>query len=241
MDENIFTGEDFNFTEGKIILINKPFEWTSFDLVHKIRKLIQRNLSIKKIKVGHAGTLDPLATGLMIICTGRATKKITQFQDLKKEYTATLQLGKTTPSFDLETGTDATFPVAHITRELTEQILQNFVGESLQLPPLFSAKNINGKRAYEYARAGKEAELKSSSIKIEEIELLEYNLPDVVIRVICSKGTYIRALVRDIGLALNSGAHMTKLERTAIGHYRTTDAFTIENLEEKIKNHATNR
>ena len=239
MDEHIFTGADFNFSEGKIILLNKPFEWTSFDLVHKVRKLIQRNLKIKKIKVGHAGTLDPLATGLMIICTGRATKKITQFQDLNKEYIATLQLGNTTPSFDLETEPDATFPVDHITKELTEQILKDFVGELLQVPPIFSAKNINGKRAYEYARAGEEATLKAVQINIEKIELLKYDLPELVIRVVCSKGTYIRALVRDIGQALNSGAHMTALERTAIGPYRIKNAFSVENLEGKIKNHAT--
>lgn len=241
MDEHIFTGGDFNFSEGKIILLNKPFGWTSFDLVHKIRKLIQRNFNIKKIKVGHAGTLDPLASGLMIICTGRATKKITQFQDLNKEYIATLQLGKTTPSFDLETEPDATFPVDHITRALTEQIMADFVGESMQVPPIFSAKNINGKRAYEYARAGEEATLKSVLINIEKIELLEYNNPELVIRVVCSKGTYIRALVRDIGEALKSGAHMTSLERTAIGPYHTKSAFSVENFEEKIKNHATNR
>lgn len=206
-----------NFKEGEVLYFNKPLGWTSFKVVGHARYHICRRMKVKKLKVGHAGTLDPLATGVMIVCTGKATKRIEEFQYHTKEYVATIQLGATTPSYDLEHEIDATYPTEHITRELVEQTLQAFVGEIQQIPPAFSACMVNGKRAYDLARKGEEVELKPKLLVIDEIDLLECNLPEIKIRVVCSKGTYIRALARDIGEALQSGAHLTGLIRTRVG------------------------
>ena len=220
-----------NFKEGEVLYFNKPLRWTSFALVNKVRYHISRKLGVKKIKVGHAGTLDPLATGVMIICTGKATKRIEKFQYHTKEYIATLQLGATTPSYDLEKEIDATYPTEHITRQLVEDTLKNFVGTIEQSPPAFSACKVDGKRAYDIARKGDEVELKPKTLVIDEIELLECNLPEIKIRVVCSKGTYIRALARDIGEALNSGAHLTGLIRTRVGDVRLEDCMQVDDFE----------
>ena len=211
------------FKEGEVLYFNKPLGWTSFKVVGHARYHICRRMKVKKLKVGHAGTLDPLATGVMIVCTGKATKRIEEFQYHTKEYVATIQLGATTPSYDLEHEIDATYPTEHITRELVEETLKTFIGEIQQVPPAFSACMVNGKRAYDLARKGEEVELKPKLLVIDEIELLECNLPEIKIRVVCSKGTYIRALARDIGEALNSGAHLTALERTRVGDVRLED------------------
>ena len=217
-----------NFQEGEILCFDKPYRWTSFDVVGRIRRLLCRHMGIKKLKVGHAGTLDPLATGVLIVCTGRATKQIESLQAGTKEYIATLRLGATTPSFDLEKPIDATYPTEHITREMVEKVLEQFKGEIQQIPPVFSACKIDGKRAYEMARKGKEVELKPKTLIIDEIELMDCSLPDITIRVVCSKGTYIRALARDIGQALDSGAHLTALRRTRIGDVRVEDCLDPE-------------
>ena len=221
-----------NFKEGEVLYFDKPLKWTSFAVVNKIRYHICRKLGVKKIKVGHAGTLDPLATGVMIICTGKATKRIEEFQYHTKEYIATLQLGATTPSFDLEKEIDATYPTEHITRELVEEVLQRFIGRIEKIPPVFSAFKGGGKRAYDLARKGEDVELKAKTLIIDEIELLECNLPEIKIRVVCSKGTYIRALARDIGEALNSGAHLTGLIRTRVGDVRLEDCLSVESFPE---------
>ena len=221
-----------DFKAGEILYINKPLKWTSFAVVNKLRYHISRRLGVKKIKVGHAGTLDPLATGVMIICTGKATKRIEEFQYHTKEYIATLQLGATTPSFDLEKEIDATYPTEHITRELVEETLKKFVGTIEQIPPAFSACKVDGKRAYDLARKGDEVELKPKILVIDEIELLDYNMPKIKIRVVCSKGTYIRALARDIGVALGSGAHLTELVRTRVGEVKLEDCMEVEQFEE---------
>lgn len=223
-----------NFTEGEVLYFNKPLHWTSFDLVNKARTMIKHTLGIKKIKIGHAGTLDPLATGVLIVCTGKCTKRIEELQYHTKEYIATMRLGATTPSFDLETEIDATYPTDHITRELVKNVLQQFLGEIKQIPPTFSAVKVNGKRAYEYARKGDEVEIKAKTLVIDEIELLEYDMPTIKVRVVCSKGTYIRALARDIGQALNSGAHLTALERTRIGDIKVEDCISIDDFRAKI-------
>lgn len=220
-----------NFKEGEVLYFDKPLRWTSFALVNKVRYHISRKLGVKKIKVGHAGTLDPLATGVMIICTGKATKRIEEFQYHTKEYIATLQLGATTPSYDLEKEIDATYPTEHITRQLVEDTLKNFMGTIEQIPPVFSACKVDGKRAYDLARKGDEVELKPKTLVIDEIELLECNLPEIKIRVVCSKGTYIRALARDIGEALNSGAHLTGLIRTRVGDVRLEDCMQVDDFE----------
>lgn len=206
-----------DFISGEVLYINKPLGWTSFTLVRKLRNRLCRKLGIKKLKVGHAGTLDPLATGVMIVCTGKKTKLIESFQYQTKEYIATVKLGETTPSFDLETEVDAVFPTSHITEELVGEKLKQFIGEIQQVPPTYSACKIEGKRAYEFAREGQEVELKPKLLVIDDIELLECTLPVIKIRVVCSKGTYIRALARDIGQALVSGGHLIALERTRIG------------------------
>jgi len=206
-----------DFFEGEVLYFNKPLGWTSFDLVNRFRYKLSRKLNVKKIKVGHAGTLDPLATGVMIVCTGRATKRIDEFQYQTKEYVATLKLGETTPSFDLEQEVDAVYPTEHITGEMVQDALKSFTGTIQQVPPVFSAVKVNGRRAYKFARKGRDVELKPKTLVIDELELLECELPVVKIRVVCSKGTYIRALARDIGEALQSGAHLTALERTRIG------------------------
>ncbi|OAV65037.1 tRNA pseudouridine synthase B [Bacteroidales bacterium Barb4] len=220
-----------DFIAGEILYFNKPYGWTSFDLVNKFRYRLSQALKVKKIKVGHAGTLDPLATGVMILCTGKATKRIDEFQGQTKEYVATLKLGETTPSFDLEKAVNAVYPTAHITRETVEQALQSFTGTIRQIPPVFSACKVEGKRAYELARKGEEVELKAKTLVIDEIELLEYALPVVKIRVVCSKGTYIRALARDIGIALQSGAHLIALERTRIGGVTLDRCLSVDDME----------
>ena len=224
-----------NFKEGEIIYIDKPYKWTSFGVVNKVRYFVCRKQGVKKIKVGHAGTLDPLATGVMILCTGKATKKIEDFQYQTKEYIATLMLGATTPSFDLEKEIDATYPTEHITRELVEETLKQFVGEIQQVPPTFSACKVNGKRAYELARKGNDVELKAKTLVIDEIELLECELPVIKRRVVCSKGTYIRALARDIGQALNSGAHLTALQRTRVGDVTLDKCMQLDDFEAWIE------
>ena len=220
-----------DFIAGEVLFFNKPLKWTSFDLVNKFRYKLSRKLNVKKIKVGHAGTLDPLATGVMIVCTGKATKRIDEFQYQTKEYIATLKLGETTPSFDLEKEVDAVYPTEHITRELVEEVLKTFVGVIQQVPPVFSACKVDGKRAYELARKGEEVELKSKTLIIDELELLECELPVIKIRVVCSKGTYIRALARDIGTALNSGAHLIALERTRIGDVTLDMCMNPEDID----------
>lgn len=221
-----------NFIEGEVLYFDKPLKWTSFAVVNKVRYLLSKKLGIKKIKVGHAGTLDPLATGVMIICTGKATKRIEEFQYHTKEYVATLCLGATTPSYDLEKEIDATYPTEHITRELVEETLKKFVGTIKQIPPSFSACKISGERAYELARKGEEVNLKPKTLVIDEIELLDYQLPTIQIRVVCSKGTYIRALARDIGEALHSGAHLTGLIRTRVGNIRLSDCLQVDSFAE---------
>lgn len=226
----------FNPLEGEILYIDKPLHWSSFDAVKRVRGIMARRLKIKKMKVGHAGTLDPLATGVMIVCTGRATKRIDELQAHTKEYVATIALGATTPSYDLETEIDATFPTEHITREMVEETLKKFTGRIEQVPPAFSACKIDGKRAYKMARKGKEVELKAKILVIDEIELLEYSQQSIVVRVVCSKGTYIRALARDIGAALNSGGHLTALRRTRVGDVKVEDCLTVDQAVEMLNN-----
>ena len=211
---------------------DKPYEWTSFGLVAKVRYLLCKRLGVKKLKVGHAGTLDPLATGVLLVCTGKATKQIEELQAHTKEYVATLRLGATTPSFDLEKPVDAEYPTEHITREMVEETLVRFVGTIEQVPPVFSACKVNGSRAYDLARKGEEVELKAKTLVIDELELLRCELPEIVIRVVCSKGTYIRALARDIGEALHSGAHLTALRRTRIGDVKVEDCLKLDGFAE---------
>ncbi len=224
-----------NFLEGEILCVDKPVGWTSFDAVKRLRSELIRRTGIRKIKVGHAGTLDPLATGVMIVCTGRATKRIDELQLGVKEYVATLALGATTPSFDLETEIDATYSTAHITRELVEQTLQRFVGTIEQVPPSYSACKVDGRRAYKAARQGIEVELKPKTLEIDEIALLDYSPTAITIRVVCSKGTYIRALARDIGQALGSGAHLTALRRTRVGNVGIADCMSVGDAANMIK------
>jgi len=224
-----------SFQEGEILLFNKPLYWTSFDLVNKVRNMIRGTFGIKKIKVGHAGTLDPLASGLMIICTGRFTKKIDEFRDLDKEYIATFHLGETTPSFDLETETDNRYPTSHITEDLVKEALLGFLGEQKQLPPMYSAKLIGGKRAYEFAREGVHKELEPVTVFFREVELLSCQLPKVVVRLVCSKGTYIRSFARDFGVALRSGSYLSALERTSIGDYSVKNAYNIDDFKVYIE------
>lgn len=223
-----------DFISGEVLYINKPLNWTSFTLVRKLRNKLCRKLGIKKLKVGHAGTLDPLATGVMIVCTGKKTKLIESFQYQTKEYIATIKIGETTPSFDLETAVDGVFPVEHITQELVEAKLKDFIGEIEQVPPTYSACKVDGKRAYEFAREGQDVELKPKLLLIDEIELLDYSFPEIRVRVVCSKGTYIRALARDIGVALGSGAHLTALERTRIGEVTLDQCIEGSQIEEFV-------
>jgi tRNA pseudouridine55 synthase len=227
---------DTDFVEGAVLLVDKPVDWSSFDIVRKVRNLISKKLGIKKLKVGHAGTLDPLASGLMIICTGRATKEIESYQGLDKEYVATLYLGATTPSCDLETAVDRTYPVEHINTGLIEKVLGDFRGETLQVPPVFSAKRIHGKRAYEFARKGEELPMKPQLVSISELEVLGFDPPELRLRIRCSKGTYIRALARDIGKAMNSGAYLAKLRRTKIGQFSVEEALIPKKIEELLIN-----
>ena len=219
-----------DFAAGEIIPIFKPYTWTSFQIVNKIRYHLSRKYNVKRFKVGHAGTLDPLATGVLLLCTGKATKRIEELQAQTKEYVAEIMLGATTPSFDMEHPVDATYPYEHITREMVEKRLEQFVGNIEQRPPLFSACKVDGKRAYDLARGGSDMQLAPKLIRIDNIELLEFNLPKIKISVTCGKGTYIRSLARDIGEALQSGAYLTALERTRIGEFNiekciTPDAF----------------
>lgn len=214
-----------DFKEGEILCFDKPLGWTSFKVVGHARYHLCRYLGVKKLKVGHAGTLDPLATGVVMVCTGKATRRIEELQAHTKEYVATLRLGATTPSYDLEHEIDAVYPTEHIDRPMVEEVLQRFVGEIEQIPPAFSACMVNGTRAYDLARKGQEVELKPKKLVIDEIELLDCSLPDITIRVVCSKGTYIRALARDIGQALQSGAHLTALRRTRVGDVRVEDCL----------------
>lgn len=226
-----------NFVDGEILYIDKPLGWTSFDAVKRVRGALLRRLGIKKFKVGHAGTLDPLATGVMIVCTGRATKRIDELQAGVKEYIAAMRLGATTPSFDLETEVDATFPTEHITQESIIEVLGRFTGRIEQVPPAFSACKVDGKRAYDLARKGKEVDLKPKILVIDEIEMLGYDKEkeELTIRVLCSKGTYIRALARDIGAALGSGAHLTALRRTRVGDATVDRCLTVDQAVELIK------
>jgi len=219
-----------DYVKGEILYFNKPLNWTSFNLVAKVRNTLSKYLKIKKMKVGHAGTLDPLATGVMILCTGKATKRIEEFQYQTKEYIATLELGATTASFDLEKPIDERFDFSHVTRELVEDILIKFVGRIEQIPPAFSACKVDGRRAYDLARKGEDVLLKPKVLVIDEIELLDYQLPIVQIRVVCSKGTYIRALARDLGEALGCGAHLTALCRTRIGDIRLEHCKNIDDF-----------
>ena len=221
-----------DFIEGEILCFDKPLRWTSFNLVAKIRSQLCHRLGVKKLKVGHAGTLDPLATGVMVVCTGKATKRIDELQAHVKEYVATLQLGATTPCFDLEKPIDQTYPTAHITEALLREVLTRFLGRIEQVPPAFSACKIDGKRAYDLARKGREVDLKPKVLVIEEIELLDFNPEKMqaTIRVVCSKGTYIRALARDIGQALQSGAHLIALRRTRVGDVRVEDCMKVEDF-----------
>lgn len=221
-----------NFTEGEIVCINKPYRMSSFGALARVRYLISQRLGVKRVKTGHAGTLDPLATGVLILCTGRATKRIDELQAHTKEYMATLQLGATTASYDMEHPVDATYPTEHITRELIEATLPKFVGEIQQVPPAYSACKVNGDRAYKLMRKGRDVELKPKTLRIDEIELLWFD-PEKMqmsIRVVCGKGTYIRALARDIGEALNSGAYLTALCRTRVGDIRIEDCIKLDDV-----------
>ena len=221
-----------NVQAGEILYFDKPLHWTSFNLVAKVRSALCHKIGQRKLKVGHAGTLDPLATGVVTICTGKATKRIDELQAHTKEYVATLQLGATTPSFDLETAVDATFPTAHITKELVEEALTHFLGRIEQVPPAFSACKVDGHRAYDLARKGKDVQLKAKVLVIDEIELQDFNpeTMQMTIRVVCSKGTYIRELARDIGEALKSGAHLIALRRTRVGDIRVGDCMNVEDF-----------
>ena len=229
---NSFTAEDFK--NGQILLFDKPLEWTSFQVVNKVRWLIRKNCGIKKIKVGHAGTLDPLATGLLIICTGKFTKKIQELQGQEKEYTGTFTLGATTPSYDLETEIDNTFPTDHLSAEKLQQATEQFKGDIEQFPPVFSALKKDGKRLYEYARKGEEVKINSRTVNISSFELTNIELPNVDFKVSCSKGTYIRSLSHDFGKAVESGAHLSALRRTKIGDFNVENAFTIDTFIETL-------
>lgn len=225
-----------NFLSGEIILIDKPLEWTSFQVVNKIRWIIKSTYGVKKIKVGHAGTLDPLATGLLIICTGKMTKSIEQFMGQEKEYTGTFTLGATTPSYDLETPINMEFPINHIDEEMLQATLSKFIGTIDQQPPVFSALKKDGKRLYEYAREGTQVEVPHRKVNIHDFNLTQIDLPNVDFRVSCSKGTYIRSLANDFGKALNSGAYVTGLRRTRIGDFNIEKALSIEGFEDLLQN-----
>ncbi len=227
-----FTKE--NLLEGQILAFDKPMGWTSYYLVNKIRYYLCKLNSLKKLKVGHAGTLDPLATGLLILCTGKATKQIIKIQEMPKEYIAEITFGATTPSYDLETEIDETFDVEHITEKLITEKLGLFTGKIQQEPPLYSAKNIHGKRAYKYAREGVEKKLNPVEVEIFDHEIINFHSPVLKLKINCSKGTYIRAIARDLGKSLNSGGHLTALKRTAIGEYFLSDAYNIEKFKKNL-------
>jgi len=224
-----------DFLDGKVLLIDKPLEWTSFQAVNKIRWHIKKKFGLKKIKVGHAGTLDPLATGLLILCVGKETKNISTYQGQIKEYTGTFTLGATTPSYDLETEFDQSFPLDHITETLLQNTTHQFLGEIDQKPPIFSAIKKEGKRLYEIARKGQTTEIKARKVTISEFELTKIDLPTIEFRVVCSKGTYIRSLAHDFGQALNSGAHLSSLRRTRIGDSQVSEAKSIENFIQDLE------
>lgn len=226
------TGEDYK--KGQVLLIDKPLEWTSFQVVNKLRWHIRQQFDIKKIKVGHAGTLDPLATGLLILCTGKQTKNINTYQGQIKEYTGTIVVGATTPSYDLETEIDNTYPTEHITEELIHTTTEQFTGKIQQRPPIFSAIKQQGKRLYELARKGETAEIPTREIEISEFEITKINMPNIEFRVVCSKGTYIRSLAYDFGQALNSGGHLSVLRRTKIGDYCVDNAQSIDGFIESL-------
>lgn len=223
------------FAQGHIQLIDKPYTWTSFQVVNKLKYILKNDYGLKKVKIGHAGTLDPLATGLLIICIGKATKQIETLQSGEKEYTGTFTLGATTPCFDLEKAIDATYPTEHITEEMLHTVAQSFIGVTEQIPPTFSAVKINGRRAFDYARNNEEIEIKAKKITISEFELTRIAMPEVDFRIVCSKGTYIRAIARDFGSALQSGAHLKTLRRTRIGTYSVDNALNIEDVREAWK------
>lgn len=223
-----------NFEEGAVLLIDKPYKWTSFDVVGKVRGMLRGKLKKKNIKVGHAGTLDPLATGLLILCTGKFTKKIDEYQAQEKEYTGTFHIGATTPCYDLEKPIDQHFPVEHISAEMIHEATRAFTGTIQQIPPLFSAVKIDGERAYELARRGEAAEVKAKTVTISAFEITAIRMPEVDFRVVCSKGTYIRSLARDFGEALGSGAHLTRLCRTRIGDFRLENALSVEQLQAEL-------
>jgi tRNA pseudouridine55 synthase len=225
----------YDFPAGEILLFDKGLNWTSFDVVNKVRYDLCQKLGIKKLKVGHAGTLDPLATGVIVLCTGKATKKIESIQASEKEYLATLQIGATTPSFDLETAEDSTSDYAHVTKALLQEVIQEFIGNIEQVPPVFSAVKVKGKRAFDYARNGEKVKLQPKKIVIHKIEIEEFELPVVKLRITCGKGTYIRALARDIGEALKCGAYLTALERTRVGEYKLCNAFKVNYFLENIQ------
>lgn len=224
----------YDFSGGEILLFNKELEWTSFDVVNKVRYNLCRKIGVKKLKVGHAGTLDPLASGLVILCTGKATKRIEELQLGEKEYVATMKIGATTPSFDLETEEDSTNDYSHVTRELLENTILKFIGETEQVPPVFSAVKVKGKRAFDYARKGEEVKLKAKKINIKVIGVESFSLPYVTLKIVCGKGTYIRSLARDIGEVLGCGAYLTALERTRIGDYSLKDAFKVDFFLENL-------
>ncbi len=219
---------------GHVMFVDKPFQWTSFDVVNKIKSILRYRLGLKKIKIGHAGTLDPLATGLLIICTGKATKQIEQYQGMDKTYTGTFRLGQVTPSYDLETTPEKDLPFHHITPEQITRAMQQLSGEQNQMPPIYSAKKIKGERAYHYARQGRETVLKTNNIFIGAFEATRIDLPEVDFRVTCSKGSYIRALARDLGELLGSGAYLSALRRTKIGGYSVDDAMGMEEVIRKF-------
>ncbi len=225
-----------DYLKGKVLLFDKDKEWTSFDLVNKTRNLIKKTFDIKKIKVGHAGTLDPLATGLLIVCSGKETKNINQYQDLSKTYVTTLKLGQSTASFDLETEVDKEMPFNHITKSLIETTLNQYIGKTEQIPPMYSAININGKRAYQLARKGETVNLKKREINIYSIIFLNFSLPNLTLEINCSKGTYIRSLARDIGESLDTVAHLTELRRTKIGEFKVENAISIKDFEDTVNN-----
>ena len=223
-----------NFSEGEVIGINKPYGISSFKALARVRYLISQKLGVKRLKTGHAGTLDPLATGVLILCTGKATKRIEELQNHTKEYVATLKLGATTPSFDMEHPIDATYPTAHITMETIEQVLKNFIGEIKQIPPAYSACKVDGKRAYKMMRKGEEVNLKEKTLRIDEIEVISFDKDQMrlTLSVVCSKGTYIRALARDIGVALNSGAYLVELCRTRVGNTKIENCITLDGFQD---------
>ncbi len=231
---------EYDFQKGEVLLFDKELDWTSFDLVRKLRNFLTRKTGVKKLKVGHAGTLDPKATGLMIVCTGKETKNIDLIQAKEKEYIATIKLGATTPSYDLETQENEFFPTEHLTIDFIKDKIKAFLGETDQVPPIFSAVKIEGKRAYEHARKGNDIVLQAKRITISEMDVVNFSPNELVLRIVCSKGTYIRALARDLGLALGSGAYLTGLRRTRIGEMRIEEAWDLKNFLEKMSENATN-